>query len=85
MEIILSPKALKDLNLWKKSGNTGILKKIRALLESIDESPFEGIGQPEALKYNLKGLWSRRINKEHRMIYEVRGTELEIFSLFGHY
>ena len=56
MEIILSPKALEDLNLWKKSGNTGILKKIRALLESIDESPFEGIGQPEALKYNLKGL-----------------------------
>ena len=85
MQIILSPKALSDLEFWKKSGETGILKKIRALLENIQQSPFEGIGQPEALKHNLSGLWSRRINKEHRIIYDVRDAEIEIYSLHGHY
>jgi len=51
------------------------------------DSPFEGIGKPEALKYNLTGNWSRRINSEHRNIYEVLETEqiIKIYSLRGHY
>lgn len=85
MEINFSPKALEHLDFWKKSGNKSVQKKIYVLIESLQASPFEGIGQPEALKYNLAGYWSRRIDKEHRLIYQVKGTEIEITSLKGHY
>lgn len=64
-------KALSDLNYWRKSGNVQAQKKISQLIQAIQENPFFGIGQPEELKYDWKGLWSRRINLEHRIIYEV--------------
>lgn len=68
MEIVFSPEALEDLQFWKQSGNITIQNRIKKLLESIQETPFEGIGKPEALKHNWSGYWSRRINKEHRLI-----------------
>jgi toxin YoeB len=49
------------------------------------KTPFEGIGKPEALKSNLKGLWSRRINQEHRLIYKVEQEEIVIIAVKGHY
>ena len=52
MEIIFSPQSLDDLQFWKQSGNLKIQKRIQLLLESIIETPFEGIGKPEALKHN---------------------------------
>ena len=70
---------------WKKSGNTGVQKKIEELLQSIRDTPFEGIGKPEPLRHNLSGLWSRRINQEHRMMYEVQADKILIYSLKGHY
>lgn len=85
MEIILLPPAVKDLAHWKKTGNKSIQNKISKLLKSIKESPFEGIGKPEALKHELSGKWSRRITQEHRIVYEVEGTNIYIFSLKGHY
>jgi len=89
MEIIFSPKAVEDLSYWKKSGNKIIQKKIQQLILAIQENPFEGIGKPEPLKYDLSGAWSRRINQEHRIIYEIRDDNtivvLEILSLRGHY
>ena len=85
MEINFSPKALEHLNFWKKSGNKSVQKKIYDLIESLQITPFEGIGQPEALKHNLSGYWSRRINKEHRLIYRVNNNEIEITSLKDHY
>jgi toxin YoeB len=85
LEINFSPKALEHLNFWKKSGNRSVQKKIYDLIESLQTTPFEGIGQPEALKHNLSGYWSRRINKEHRLIYQVKDKEIEITSLKGHY
>ena len=51
----------------------------------MQEHPFTGIGQPEALKYNLSEFWSRRINQEHRIVYQVVGGVIEITSLKGHY
>jgi len=69
MEIIYSDEAKRDIEYWKKSGNKIIQKKIQQLLTAIDVSPFDGIGKPEHLKYNLLELWSRRINKEHRIVY----------------
>ena len=86
MEIIYSEQAQKDIDYWKKSGNKIIQKKIQQLLYSIEETPFSGVGKPEALKHNLSGLWSRRINREHRIIYQVLESQtIKIYSLKGHY
>jgi toxin YoeB len=85
MEIVFTPKALNDLNQWKKSGNTSVQRKINELLQSISETPFSGIGKPEALKHELSGKWSRRINGEHRIIYSVIDDKLNVYSLKGHY
>ena len=71
MEIRYSKKAEHDIKFWTKSGNKIILKKITELIKAIQLSPFEGIGKPEALKYDLYGYWSRRIDSEHRIIYEI--------------
>ncbi|WP_026903746.1 Txe/YoeB family addiction module toxin [Pedobacter glucosidilyticus] len=71
MEIIFSPRALEDLRYWKKSGHKSIQRKIQELLFAIQKNPFSGIGKPEPLKHQLSGAWSRRINKEHRLVYEV--------------
>lgn len=77
------------LGFLEKSGNKAIQKRIQQVIHAIQENPFEGIGKPEPLKYELVGKWSRRINKEHRIIYAVsdEGTVqiLHIMSLKGHY
>ena len=87
MEIIFSYKAKKDIEFWTKAGNKSILKKISELLRAIQENPFQGIGKPEPLKHNLSGVWSRRINQEHRIIYEIIDENtieiLNIISLKG--
>jgi len=62
-----------------------IFKKINELIQSIDRTPFEGIGKPEPLKYQYKGYWSRRITDEHRLIYTVTETEILIISCKYHY
>jgi len=85
MEIDFTDDAKEDLSFWKKSGNTSVMNKITDLLNSIKENPYLGIGKPEALKHNLSGLWSRRINKEHRLIYEVQIDSIIVHSLKGHY
>jgi toxin YoeB len=83
--IEFSDEAKKDIAFFQKTGNKAILQKIKALIISIQENPFTGIGKPEPLKHNLSGLWSRRINLEHRMIYEVSESLIIILSLKGHY
>jgi len=85
MEIIFLPKADEDLSFWQKSGNKAILKKIAETLRAITENPYEGIGKPEPLKHNLSGLWSRRIGREHRIVYKVIENRISIYSLKGHY
>ncbi|MEL6606646.1 MAG: Txe/YoeB family addiction module toxin [Bacteroidota bacterium] len=74
-----------DIAFFKKTRQVHILKKIRQLIESIQKTPFEGIGKPEPLKYALTGCWSRRITKEHRLVYEVSGSIIFILSVRGHY
>ncbi len=89
MEIRYSKKAEKDLSFWSKSGNKIIIKKISELIKAIQQNPFEGIGKPEALKHDLTGYWSRRIDSEHRIIYQIIDENtidiLSIISLKGHY
>jgi toxin YoeB len=85
MEIIFSPESLEDLQFWKQSGNLKIQNKIQKLLESIKETPYEGVGKPEALKHNWSGYWSRRINQEHRLIYKYENEKIIIAQLRNHY
>lgn len=85
MEIEFSDTAKEDLRFWKESGNKAIQKKITSLLESIVQDPFSGLGKPEPLKYQLSGYWSRRINKEHRIVYLVEGRKIFVASLRFHY
>lgn len=79
MEIRLLEQAVNDLEYWKKTGNKAVMNKITALLRDIVEHPYTGIGKPEALKYELAGKWSRRINSEHRIIYSVNENTIEIY------
>lgn len=87
MEIDYTDDAKSDLSFWIKTGNKSIQKKINELLVSIAQTPYSGIGKPEALKHKLSGLWSRRINAEHRLVYEIDETEnlIIVHSLKGHY
>ncbi|WP_296146449.1 Txe/YoeB family addiction module toxin [uncultured Flavobacterium sp.] len=89
MEVVFTPQAKKDLDFWIKSGNKGVLKKIAVLIEDIQLHPFEGIGKPEQLKYQLADRWSRRIDREHRIVYRITEENnleiLNILSLKGHY
>ncbi|MBK8720980.1 MAG: Txe/YoeB family addiction module toxin [Saprospiraceae bacterium] len=78
-------KAVEDIEYYKKSGNKEILNKLFVLIEAIAENPNKGIGKPEQLKHQLTGLWSRRINKEHRIIYEINEYSVLIHSVRGHY
>jgi len=71
--------------ILKKTGNSVVLKRIALLLKAIEVDPFSGIGKPEKLKHNLSGKWSRHIDKEHRLIYEIKDDSILIHSLQGHY
>lgn len=85
MQIEISQKAQEHFLFWQKTGNKAILKKIEQITDAILENAYEGIGKPEALKYDLTGKWSRRITQEHRYIYEIIDDTLFVFSLKGHY
>jgi toxin YoeB len=85
MEIDYTFQAKDDLAYWKKVNNVIVLKRIRKLIEVIIKTPFEGIGKPEPLRHNLSGCWSRRINQEHRLVYEVTEGLITVLSMKGHY
>lgn len=57
--------------LYWQDNDKKILKRINVLIKDIQRNPFEGIGNPEPLKYNWTGFWSRRIDREHRLVYQV--------------
>ena len=84
MNITLSKNAWEDYISWQKEDKKN-LKKINDLIKVIQRTPFEGIGKPEPLKYDLAGLWSRRIDREHRLVYKVESNELFIYSCRFHY
>ena len=85
MEIIYSATAQNDIAYWKEKGTEKIRLRISELIKAIAESPFTGIGKPEPLKYGLSGKWSRRIDKENRVIYSFDSGKIQIHSLKGHY
>ena len=84
MKLIWSEESWEDYLYWQ-SNNKSILKKINNLIKEIKRTPFEGIGKPEPLKYELSGCWSRRINHEHRLVYQVESDAIFIIACRYHY
>ena len=84
MGITFSKNAWEDYTSWQ-SEDKKILKKINEIIKDIQRNPFKGIGKPEPLKFELSGLWSRRIDREHRLVYKISENEIQIFSCRFHY
>jgi toxin YoeB len=84
MRLIFSKISWEDYISWQAEDKK-MLKKINELIKNIQKSSQEGSGKPEPLKYDLTGLWSRRIDREHRLVYQVSGKEIFIYSCRFHY
>ena len=84
MILSFSDDAWDDYLHWQQHDKK-ILKKINRLIKEIQRDPFEGIGEPEPLKYNWSGYWSRRITIEHRLVYKVSDDNLMIAQCRYHY
>jgi len=76
--------AFEDLAWWIENDRKKALKIIK-LIREVQRNPFEGTGQPEALKHDLSGCWSRRIDQEHRLIYEVLDDKIRNLACRFHY
>lgn len=76
--------AWEDYLYWQSTDKKN-LRRINQLLKDICRSPFDGIGKPEALKENLSGFWSRRIDGTHRLVYAVESDNIIVISCRGHY
>ena len=83
-QVIFEASALEDLHFWARS-DLKTLKKIIELLDAIEKNPFEGIGKPEALKHDLKGYWSRRMDLEHRLVYKISVNSIIVIGCRFHY
>ncbi len=84
MILSFSDDAWDDYLYWQLNDKK-ILKKLNRLIKEIQREPFEGIGEPEPLKYNWSGYWSRRITIEHRLVYKVSDDNLMIAQCRYHY
>jgi toxin YoeB len=84
MDIMFLDDAWQDYLYWQKTDKK-ILKRINELIKDVQRSPFAGIGKPESLKFDLSGLWSRRITQEHRLIYQVKDDYIIIVQCRYHY
>jgi len=85
--VTFSPKAEKQIEAFEHSGNQALLRKIVALTAELEVHPRQGTGKPEMLKGDLTGYWSRRINREHRLVYSIDDDTITvcIVSAKGHY
>ena len=84
MNVSFTENGWEDYLEWQKNDKKTV-KRINDLIKDISRSPFEGIGKPEQLKYELSGKWSRRITEEHRLVYQVENDRIIIFTCKYHY
>ena len=84
MRITFSKNAWEDYVSWQREDKK-ILRRINELIKDIHRTPFEGLGKPEPLKFDLSGYWSRRIDLEHRLVYQYQENEILIYSCKYHY
>lgn len=84
MNFAFTPQSWDEYIAWQAQDKK-ITKKINELLKDITRHPYEGIGKPEALKNNLSGFWSRRIDDKHRLVYRIIDDQCQIIQCKGHY
>jgi len=84
MKYVFVNESWEDYLFWQQT-NKKIVLKINLLLKDISRNPFSGIGKPEPLKHKYKGFWSRRIDGEHRLIYQIKDDEIHIAKCRFHY
>lgn len=84
MTLFWADNAWEDYLFWQATDNK-ILTRINTLIKEIKRDPFKGTGKPEPLKHNWTGYWSRRINREHRLVYKVTKEALYIVQCRYHY
>jgi toxin YoeB len=84
MPIKFATTAWEDYLYWQQT-DKATLKRINILIKDIQRTPFEGIGKPEALKHQLSGFWSRRIDDRHRLVYAVEDNILLVAQCRDHY
>ena len=84
MRLVWDRNAWQDY-LWWQAQDRRVLKRINALLADIQRNGNDGIGKPEALKHELAGCWSRRIDDEHRLVYAVQDDTIRILACRYHY
>ncbi|OAQ39753.1 hypothetical protein A5893_09230 [Pedobacter psychrophilus] len=84
MNLIWTSDAWSDYLFWQTTDKSK-LKRLNELLKSIVREPYIGIGNPEPLKHDLKGCWSRRIDSEHRVVYIFENDSIKIISCRYHY
>lgn len=73
-----------DYLYWQQKDKK-VLKRINTLLKDIKRHPFEGIGDPEPLRHNWSGYWSRRIDREHRLVYKATDDKIIVVQCRYHY
>ena len=84
MTILWTITAWNDYLHWQSTDKKK-LKRINLLIKETLRDPFSGIGNPEPLKYDLQGYWSRRIDSEHRLVYAFEKNNLTIVACRDHY
>lgn len=88
MKLVFSAHAWEDYLHWQAT-DAKTLERVNALIQECLRDPFHGVGKPEPLGGNLSGWWSRRINREHRLVYRVSGKDegqaLEVAQCRYHY
>ena len=82
--LVFSKQSLEDIEVHKRSGDKSVLQKLQKLLNELREHPKTGTGQPEKLKHDLAGLYSRRINRKHRLIYSIEENTVTVYLLSAH-
>jgi toxin YoeB len=83
----LSDRAKKDLAVIYKSGDKSLIHRIERIFDELEEDPYKGIGKPEQLRHNLAGLWSRRLDRKHGLVYQVVEETVTVYLIAakGHY
>ena len=84
MRLVFDPDGREDYLHWQ-ANDRAMLRKLNRLIEECLRHPFEGTGKPEPLRGDLAGFWSRRIDREHRLVYRVTDSAIEIAQCRYHY
>ena len=83
-EAVFHPEIIEDLKHWART-DRGMLLRAFDLAEAVLRDPFQGVGKPEPLRHELRGAWSRRLSREHRLVYRVSEDRVDFLQALYHY